>query len=174
MDVAWGVFGVAMIFGPVVILLTLLNRRDRRASRLRRTLLGQLALPELRGCVGVRIQCTVLSRRRAVMVDLLADRPHEVWSMFTRLVSRLPPRVRLVVHGAPDSGCIHPFTLETAVGRLPSHAPWASLVTNRGGSGISRMTAPGPREGSFAPAGRMAAWIAHGEHHADTPSLGDG
>src|SRR5512132_3694397 len=35
MDVARGVFGVALTFGALVILLTLLNRRDRRASRLR-------------------------------------------------------------------------------------------------------------------------------------------
>jgi hypothetical protein len=53
MDVARGVFGVALTFGALVILLTLLNRRDRRASRLRHTVLDHLALPELRGRVGV-------------------------------------------------------------------------------------------------------------------------
>jgi hypothetical protein len=130
MDVARGVFGVALIFGAVVILLTLLNRRDRRASRLRHIVLDQLALPELRGRVGVHIQCAVLSWRRAVIVDLLAGTPHEVWDVFTRLAFRLPPRVRLVVHSAPNSGYTRPFALETTTGGLPSHTPCTSLVIN--------------------------------------------
>jgi hypothetical protein len=130
MDVARGVFGVAFIFSAVVILLTLLNRRDRRASRLRHTALGQLALPELRGRVGVHIQCAVFSRRRAVIVGLLAGTPHEVWNVFTRVASRLPPRVRLVVRSAPDSGFTRPFSLETTTGRPPFHAPRTSLVNN--------------------------------------------
>jgi hypothetical protein len=144
MEVARGVFGIAITFGALVILLILLNRRDRRASRLRHTVLEQLALPELRGRVGVRIQCAVFSRRRAVIVDLLAGMPYEVWSVFTRLASRLPRRVRLVVHGAPDRGFTRPFALETTTGRLPSHAPRASLVT-KGGRMAACMPYWGPR-----------------------------
>jgi hypothetical protein len=130
MDVARGVFGVAVIFGALVILLTLLNRRDRRASRLRHTVLDHLAMPELRGRVGVHIRCAVFSRRRAVIVDLLGGTPHEVWNVFTRLASRLPPHVRLVVHSAPDSGCTRPFALETTTGRPPSLVSRTSLVTH--------------------------------------------
>jgi hypothetical protein len=78
----------------------------------------------------VHIQCAVFSRRRAVIVDLLAGTPHEVWNVFTRLASRLPPRVRLVVHSAPDSGFTRPFGLQATTGRLPSHAPPMSLVNN--------------------------------------------
>jgi hypothetical protein len=95
MDVARRVFGVAIIFGAIVILLTLLNRRDRRASQLRHTVLDQLALSELRGRIGVHIECAVFSRRHAVIVNLLADTSCEVWAVFTGLASRLPPRVRL-------------------------------------------------------------------------------
>jgi hypothetical protein len=130
MDVLRGVFGVAIILGAVMILLTLLNWRDRRVAGLRHTVLDQLAMPALRGRVGVHIQCAVLSRRRAVILDLLAGTPHEVWNVFTRLATRLPPRVRLVVHSAPDSGLTRPFALETTTGRLPSEAPRTSLVTN--------------------------------------------
>src|SRR5262245_13408952 len=129
MDVARGVFGVAIIFGAVVILSTLLNRRDRRASRLHRTVLDQLALPELRGRIGVHIQCAVFSWRRAVIVDLLAGTLHEVWNIFTRLAPRLPPHVRLVVHSTPDRGFTRPFKLETTTGRLLSHVPCTSLFT---------------------------------------------
>jgi hypothetical protein len=123
MEVARGVFGVAITFGVVVILLTLLNERDRRASRLRHTVLDQVALPELRGRVGVQIQCAVFSRRSAVTVDLLVGTPHEVWNVCTHMASRLPPRVRLVVHGALDRGCSRPFALETTTGRLPLTGP---------------------------------------------------
>jgi hypothetical protein len=130
MDVARGVFGVVSIFGAVVILLTLLNWCDRRALRLRHTVLDQLALPELRGRIGVQIHCAVLSRRRAVIVDLLTGTPYEVWNVFARLASRLPPRVRLVVHSTPDSGFTRPFALETTIGRPSSHAPRRSFVTN--------------------------------------------
>jgi hypothetical protein len=130
MEAARGVFGAAITFGAVVVLLTLLNRRDRRASRLRHTVLDQLALPELRGRVGMQIQCAVLSRRSVVIVELLAGTPQEVWNVFTRMASRLPPRVRLLVHAAPDPGFSRPFALETTTGRLPSHEPCTSLVTN--------------------------------------------
>ena len=130
MDVARGVIGMVMIFGAVVILLILLNQRDRRASRLRHTVLDLLALPELRGRVGVHVQCAVLSRRRAVIVDLLAGTPHEVWNVFSRLASRLPPRVRLVVHGAADPGFTRTLALKTTTGRPPSHASRTSFVTN--------------------------------------------
>jgi hypothetical protein len=130
MDVARGVLGVALMFGAVVILLTLLNRRDRRAARLRHTVLDQLARPELRGRVGLHIQCAVFSRRRAVIVDLLAGTPHEVWDVFTRLASRLPPRVRLVVHSVPDSRFTRPFGLETTTGRLPSPVSRTLIVNN--------------------------------------------
>lgn len=119
---------MAIIVGALVILLVLLNRRDRHASRLRHTVLDQLALPELRGRVGVHIQCAVFSRRRAVIVDLLGGTPHEVWNIFTRLAARLPPRIRLVVHDTPESGFTRPFALETTTGCLLADAPRTSLV----------------------------------------------
>ena len=121
------VFGIVITFGSVAVLLTLLNWRDRRVSRLRHTAFEQLALPELCGRVAVQVRCVIFSRRSTVTVDLLAGTPREVWNVFTRLVSGLPPRVRLVVHGTVDRGFARPFTLETATGRLPSHAPRMSL-----------------------------------------------
>jgi hypothetical protein len=130
MDVVRGVVGVTIIFGVLVVLLTLLNWCDRRASRLRHTALDQLALPELRGRVGVQIHCSVLFRRRAVIVDLLTGTPHEVWNVFTRLASQLPPHVRLVVHSTPNSEFMQPFALETTTGRLSSHAAGTLFVTN--------------------------------------------
>jgi hypothetical protein len=130
MEVARGIFGVIITFGAVVVLLTLLNRRDRRASQLRHTVLDQLTLPELRGRVGVQIRCAVFTRRSAVIVDLLAGTPQEVWHSFRRIASRLPPRVHLVVHGTPDSCDTKPFMLATTTRRLLARAPGAAPVTN--------------------------------------------
>jgi hypothetical protein len=128
MEVVRGVIGTAIIVGSMAILLTLLNRRDRRVSRLRHTVLDQLALPELRGRVGVHVRCAVCSRRSTVIVDLLAATPHEVWDVFARVASRLPPRIRLVVHGALGGGFARSCTLETITARLPAQAPRTSLV----------------------------------------------
>jgi hypothetical protein len=63
-------------------------------------------------------------------VDLLAGTSCEAWDVFTRLASRLPPHVRLVVHSAPDSGFTRPFALETTIGRPPSLVLGTSLVTH--------------------------------------------
>ena len=65
-----------------------------------------------------------------VIVDLLIGTPSEVWNVFTHLASRLPRRVRLVVHNTPDSKFTRSFALETTTGRPLSHVPRTSLVTN--------------------------------------------
>jgi hypothetical protein len=129
MDGGQGVFGVVVMFAAVVLLLTLLNWRDRRAMRLRYAVLDQLALPELRGRVGMHIRCALVSQRSTVIVDLLAGTPHEVWNVCTRVASRLPPHVRLVVHSALDRESIRPFTLETTTGQLLSHTSHTLRVT---------------------------------------------
>jgi hypothetical protein len=173
MDVARGVFSVAIMFGALVILLTMLNRRARRASQLRRTVLDQLALPEWRGRVGVNIRYAGFRRRRAVSVDLLAGTPGEVWNVFTRLASRLPPSVHLVVHGVTEAGCTRPFALKTTTGRLPSHTLRASLGNDGDGSGVSRMTAPAPRRDSSARRCRIAACLGACTPRSDMLSRGD-
>jgi universal stress protein A len=138
MDVVREVFGVAFIFGAVVILLILLNRRDRRASRLRHTVLDQLARPELRGRVGVHIQSAFFSRRRAVSVDLLAGTPHEVWNVFTHMAFRLPPRVRLVVSITPSSRDTRQFGLQTTTGRCSAELGLQDI----GGKVMTRILVP--------------------------------
>jgi hypothetical protein len=129
MEGGQGVFGVVVTFAAVVLLLTLLNWRDRRAMRLRYAVLDQLALPELRGRVGIHIRCALISRRSTVVVDLLAGTPNEVWNVCTRVASRLPPHTRLVVQSTLDRAGVRPFTLETTTGQLPSHASHTLLVS---------------------------------------------
>jgi hypothetical protein len=129
MDGGQGVFGVVVTFAAVVLLLTLLNRRDRRAKQLRYAVLDQLALPELRGRIAIHIRCALISQRSTVIVDLLAGTPHEVWNVCTRVASRLPPHIRLVVNSALDRAGMRPFTLETTTGQLLPHASHTLLVS---------------------------------------------
>jgi hypothetical protein len=112
-EVSRVVIGCAMTFGPVVMLLSLLNLRDRRAARLREVVLGELPLIELRGLITIQIRCAVLSRRSLVKIDMLACTREQVWDVITRLPYLLPPHVRLAVSGAVDKQFTSTFTLET-------------------------------------------------------------
>jgi hypothetical protein len=102
-----------MTFGPVVVLLSLLNLRDRRAARLREAVLAELPWVELRGLIAIQIRCAVLSRRSLVKIDMLVCTREQVWDVITRLPYILPPYVRLAVSGAVDRQFTATFTLET-------------------------------------------------------------
>jgi hypothetical protein len=122
------VVSVSIIFGPVFVWLILLNLRDRRIAQLRLAVSEPLASAELRGRIAVQVRGAVLSRSSTVIVDALACTHHELWEIFTRVASRLPPCVRLLVHGAVGHQFARRFTLETVTRRLPARRPRASLV----------------------------------------------
>lgn len=115
--------GLVMIICPVLLMLILLNLRDRRAARLRHVVLGPLALPELRGRIAVQIQCALFSRKGAVTVDVLAATRQEVWDVLTLLAHRLPQDVRLRVRGAVERECAGRLILETVTSRVSSRPP---------------------------------------------------
>jgi hypothetical protein len=123
------VVSVVVIFGPMLVWLILLNLRDRRISRLRLAVAEPLAAADLRGRVAVRVRCAMFSRRNMVIVDALACTHHEVWDIFTRVTSRLPPYVRLLVHAALGQQFAGQLTLETVTRRLPADHARAFLVT---------------------------------------------
>jgi hypothetical protein len=107
------VVGCAMTFGPVVVLLSLLNLRDARAAKLREAVLAELPLVELRGLIAIQIRCAVLSRRSLVRIDMVACTREQIWDAITRLPYILPPYVRLAVSGTVDRQFTSTFTLET-------------------------------------------------------------
>jgi hypothetical protein len=123
------VVSVAVIFGPVLVWLILLNLRDRRISQLRLTVSEPLAAADLRGRIAVQVRSAVFSRSNTVIVDALAGTHDEVWDIFIRVASRLPPCVRFLVHGAVGHQFAGQLTLETATRRLPARRARASLVT---------------------------------------------
>jgi hypothetical protein len=113
MEVTRIVLGCAITFGPVVVLLSLLNRRDRRTSQLRDAVLSQLPLYELRGLVGIQVHAGVLTRRSMVRLDMLACTCDQIWDAVLRLSRMLPPHVQLAVNGTVDRQLTTTFTLET-------------------------------------------------------------
>jgi hypothetical protein len=118
MDVTRIVLGSAVTFGPVVMLLSLLNRRDRRTSRWRDVVLSQLPWHELRGLVGIQVRSGVLTRRSVVRLDMLACTCDQIWDAVLRLSRVLPPHVRLAVKGTVDRRLTTTFTLATR-GKCP-------------------------------------------------------
>jgi hypothetical protein len=129
MELVRSIVGVSFALGPLVAVLILLNRRDRRAAQLRHTVVEQLALPELRGRMAVHIRCAICSGRSTVIAELLGGTPHEVWNVFTCLASSLPTHVRLLVHAVVDRRCTSQYTLETVTGRMSSDSTRLQLTT---------------------------------------------
>lgn len=113
---------IGLTYGPVVVLVALLNRRDRRQSRLLGTVLKELPPREFRGRVAVHVRCALLSRRSVLTLDMRACSPDEIWQAVGRLSRSLPPSVRLVVDGTPDPQCPATFTVEAA-SPLPLGSP---------------------------------------------------
>jgi hypothetical protein len=113
MDVTRIVLGCAITFGSVVVLLSLLNRRDRRTSQWRDVVLSQLPWHELRGLVGIQVHAGLLTRRSVVRLDMLACTYGQIWDAVLRLSRVLPPHVRLAVKGTVDRQLTTTFTLET-------------------------------------------------------------
>ena len=87
--------------GPQVVLLTLLNLRDRREDQLMGTV--ATALFPMRTTVSFRVHCAVCWPASAVRLDMWMCTPDEMWQTSLRVLESLPPGVRLVVEG-PLSG----------------------------------------------------------------------
>lgn len=112
MEFARIMFGCVITFGPVIALLSLLNRRDRRAAQWREAVLSQLPLRELRGLVGIQVHAGLFTRRGVVRLDMLACTRDQIWDVVPRLARILPPHVRLLVNGAVDRRLTTTFTMQ--------------------------------------------------------------
>lgn len=102
---------VAMTYAPVVVLLGLLNLRDRRQSRLLGNVMKELPAREFGGRLAVQVRSALLSRRGVVTLDMRACSRDEIWEAVARLCRSLPPAVRLLVDGTVDPQCPAPVTL---------------------------------------------------------------
>jgi hypothetical protein len=98
------VFSLAEVFVPVAVLLVLfalLNRRDRHQARVFSLVAGQFSGEVLRSDIVIEVRSALLAGSAMVRVDIRHD-GGQVWPAIERLGRTLPPRVRLVVTGAPQ------------------------------------------------------------------------
>lgn len=93
--------GFVGILGPVVLLLMIMNNRDRRESMLFATVLLELNRPHLRGLFTVKIKSRPLWAD-TVVVDLLNCSREQVWNVIEILSAKLPTHARLEVNGITD------------------------------------------------------------------------
>lgn len=93
--------GFMIVLGPVIVLLLILEVRERREAVLRRIILEQLRSPDLRGLFTFRIRHGLVLGSRAV-VNLWDCSKEQIWDTTARLSMSLPPEVRLVVNFTMD------------------------------------------------------------------------
>ena len=94
--------GFMILFGPVIVLLLILNARDRRESTLRGIVFEQLRSPDLRGLFTFRIRHALFLGSSVVIVNLWDCSKEQIWDTTTRLSISLPSEVRLIISGTMD------------------------------------------------------------------------
>jgi hypothetical protein len=99
------VLSLALGGGPVavlIVLIALLNRRDRRQVRLLSLVARQLTGEEVRGDVTIEAHCPLLAGGGVVRVDVGRLDGGVARQVIERLRQTLPPVVRLAVESVPD------------------------------------------------------------------------
>jgi hypothetical protein len=99
------VLSLALGGAPVavlIVLIALLNRRDRRQACLLSLVARQLTGEEVRGDVTIQAHCALLAGGGVVRVDASRLDAGVARQVIERLRQTLPSIVRLAVAGAPD------------------------------------------------------------------------
>jgi hypothetical protein len=99
------VLSLALGGAPVavlIVLIALLNRRDRRQGRLFSLAARQLTGEEVRGDVTIRAHCPLLAGGGVVRVDVGRLDGRVAQQVIRRLRQTVPLVARLAVEGAPD------------------------------------------------------------------------
>lgn len=107
------IIGISITLGPVVVLIGVLNLRDRREAALRGVVLPHVNSRDLRGLISIDVRSGLFSRWSLIAIDMRACSRDQIWDLITRLSQSLPPRVRLVVDGTVDPHSPARFTVRT-------------------------------------------------------------
>ena len=86
-----------VVYGSLLLVLMLLNRRDRRDAALRATI-GECLPRELDGMVAVSVRLALWGTRARVMLDMESCDPPHTWQVIERLGPRLPRGTTLSVN----------------------------------------------------------------------------
>jgi len=96
------ILGWGLPVGVTIMLIMLLNRRDRRRAKLLELVSGQFEPALLRSDVAIRIEAGLLSEWALVVVDMPDHSQAEARDAFGRLSKVLSPQVGLLVRGGPE------------------------------------------------------------------------
>lgn len=96
------VLGWGLPIGLTIMLIVLLNRRDRRRAKLLELVSGQFESAALRSDVAIRVEAALLSEWALVVVDMPDYSQAEAREAFGRLSKVLSPQVGLLVRGGPE------------------------------------------------------------------------
>ena len=101
--------------GPVVLVATLQNRRDRRALALFHEAARQLPSEALRSDVALSVHCGLVSRSATVRLDLGHSASQHIWDTAAQLRRGLPTWVKLEVDGHVDGPLAVPSPVHITV-----------------------------------------------------------
>lgn len=96
------ILGWGVPIGLTIVLIVLLDRRDRRRVNLLGLVSGQFAPAILRSDIAIRIEAGLLSEWALVVVDMPDHSQAEARDAFGRLSKVLPAQVGLLVRGGPE------------------------------------------------------------------------
>ncbi len=113
--------------GPILGLVLLLNRRDRRREQLL-GMLWHLTAWDLRSRIAIQARVAILSSRSVVSVYMLDGSREEIWEAVGRWCPQLPPHTRLLVEGAVGRGLPAVLRVEMACPPPASRMPRPSLL----------------------------------------------
>jgi hypothetical protein len=101
--------------GPVVLIATLQNRRDRRALALFHEAARQLTSEALRSDIALSVHCGLVSRSATVRLDLGQSSSRHIWETAAQLRRGLPTWVKLEVDGHVDGPLAVPSPVHITV-----------------------------------------------------------
>src|SRR5260370_29809777 len=88
---------LALQLGAILLVLMLLNARDRRRARATGIVLGACATPLRRGWLSCRVRAPLWSRRTIAVVDVSGCHAEVALPTMRHLVALLPPDITLAV-----------------------------------------------------------------------------
>lgn len=151
-----------VLIGPQIVLLMLLNFRDRRQDRILDTIARDLS--RMPGAVGCRIHCALFWPSSVVELHMWTCQPHEMWGTSLRVLERLPPGVRVLVEGPLSDQLVVSIGLVSRGRARPG--PHGRAMPLDGANAAPAADGLGPRRAALAPA---KAWWLGG---ADASSTG--
>ena len=104
-------FGMLWTVGLIALPMLLLTLRDRRASRAQAFVLDRTWSREAMGLIGMRVVCSLFSRKCVVILDILPCPREQVWLLLEGMAAGTPRGVEILIHATLNG---RPLTVRAA------------------------------------------------------------